>query len=117
MALATLSGGHQALAGGGNGTPSGPHYDLNIHGNNHGGSNSLTGNGHDIWVNLKTNDNPNCDIYLTDVASGTYTANGQSYTYSVSNSNQFQVIIPNCNTSPTGYVLFYIPAGAVPTGC
>jgi hypothetical protein len=37
----------------GNGAPSGPHYDLNIHGIVQGGSASTSSNGHDIFVPLQ----------------------------------------------------------------
>ncbi len=46
----------QAIAGQtttGNGAPSGPHYDLNIHGMVQGGSASTSSNGHDIFVPLQ----------------------------------------------------------------
>src|SRR5438552_17707913 len=56
----------------GNGAPSGPHYDLNIHGVVKGGSASTGSNGHDIFVPLQGK----CNISLSP---GTY-----------------QVLDPNC---------------------
>jgi hypothetical protein len=56
----------------GNGAPSGPHYDLNIHGVAKGGSASTGSNGHDIFVPLQGQ----CKIMLSP---GTY-----------------QVLDPNC---------------------
>jgi hypothetical protein len=56
LALAVASaafGSHSVvLAGGGNGAPSGYHYDLNIHGVTQGGTTSTNYGGHDIWVSL-----------------------------------------------------------------
>lgn len=49
----------------GNGAPSGPHYDLNIHGVQQGGSASTGSNGHDIFVPLQGQ----CKIALSP---GTY---------------------------------------------
>ena len=56
----------------GNGAPSGPHYDLNIHGVQQGGSASNGSNGHDIFVPL----HGKCNITLSPGA--------------------FQVLDPNC---------------------
>jgi len=56
----------------GNGAPSGPHYDLNIHGIAKGGSASTGSNGHDIFVPLQGK----CNISLSP--------------------GSFQVLDPNC---------------------
>jgi hypothetical protein len=56
----------------GNGAPSGPHYDLNIHGVVQGGSASTGSNGHDIFVPLVGK----CNISLSP--------------------GSFQVLDPNC---------------------
>ena len=56
----------------GNGAPSGPHYDLNIHGLAQGGSASTGSNGHDIFVPLQGK----CNISLSP--------------------GSFQVLDPNC---------------------
>jgi hypothetical protein len=56
----------------GNGAPSGPHYDLNIHGVVKGGSASIDSNGHDIFVPLEGK----CNISLSP--------------------GSFQVLDPNC---------------------
>src|SRR5260370_1398160 len=56
----------------GNGAPSGPHYDLNIHGVVQGGSASIGSNGHDIFVPLEGK----CNISLSP--------------------GSFQVLDPNC---------------------
>jgi hypothetical protein len=56
----------------GNGAPSGPHYDLNIHGIVQGGSASTGSNGHDIFVPLEGK----CNISLSP--------------------GSFQVLDPNC---------------------
>jgi hypothetical protein len=56
----------------GNGGPSGPHYDLNIHGVIQGGSASSGSNGHDIFVPLQGK----CNISLSP--------------------GSFQVLDPNC---------------------
>ncbi len=56
----------------GNGAPSGPHYDLNIHGVVKGGSASTGSNGHDIFVPLEGK----CNISLSP--------------------GSFQVLDPNC---------------------
>lgn len=56
----------------GNGAPSGPHYDLNIHGVAQGGSASTGSNGHDIFVPLQGK----CTISLSP--------------------GSFQVLDPNC---------------------
>ena len=65
----------QAIAGQattGNGAPSGPHYELNIHGVVKGGSASTGSNGHDIFVPLQGK----CSISLSP--------------------GSFQVLDPNC---------------------
>jgi hypothetical protein len=75
-----------ALAGTGNGAPSGPHFNLNIHGVANGGG--FNGNNqNDIFVPL----NGSCKIMLQ-----------QSFTY------DFQVLQPNCVTNPTAE--FSLPA-------
>jgi hypothetical protein len=56
----------------GNGAPSGPHYDLNIHGVVQGGSAAIGSNGHDIFVPLQGK----CNISLSP--------------------GSFQVLDPNC---------------------
>src|SRR5437016_190030 len=56
----------------GNGAPSGPHYNLNIHGVLKGGSASTGSNGHDIFVPLQGK----CNISLSP--------------------GSFQVLDPNC---------------------
>ena len=74
-ATATKSANGQAATGQtvtGNGAPSGPHYDLNIHGIQTGGSASTGSSGHDIFVPLKGR----CNIALSP--------------------GSFQVLDPNC---------------------
>jgi hypothetical protein len=88
VALATVSGGHRAFAGTGNGAPSGTHYDLNIHGTTGHVSNPGGNNGHDIFMPLvsdKSGTEPSCDIML------------QQGPYGTSIVNSFQVIYPTCN--------------------
>src|SRR5438067_3021623 len=65
----------------GNGAPSGPHYNLNIHGVLKGGSASTGSNGHDIFVPLQGQ----CKIALSP---GT-----------------FQVLDPNCLDGSAGFQL------------
>src|SRR5438094_9996332 len=65
----------------GNGAPSGPHYNLNIHGVLKGGSASTGSNGHDIFVPLQGQ----CKIALSP---GTY-----------------QVLDPNCLDGSAGFQL------------
>ncbi len=78
-----------ALAGTGNGAPSGPHYNLNLIGIEKGGSASTTSNGHVIFVPLWGN----CKI---DLQMGDY-----------------QVIQPNCLTDNAVFQLPNpAPAGA-----
>jgi hypothetical protein len=73
----------------GNGAPSGPHYDLNIHGVQQGGSASTGSNGHDIFVPLKGK----CSIMLSPGA--------------------FQVLDPNCLD---GSAAFQLPNPVSTTG-
>ena len=75
----TTSTGGQAVTG--NGAPSGPHYNLNIHGVAKGGSASTGSNGHDIFVPLQGQ----CKIALSP---GTY-----------------QVLDPNCLDGSAGFQL------------
>jgi hypothetical protein len=65
----------------GNGAPSGPHYDLNIHGLQKGGSASTTSNGHDIFVPLYGN----CKIMLSP--------------------GDYQVLDPNCLDGSSAFQL------------
>jgi hypothetical protein len=73
----------------GNGAPSGPHYDLNIHGVVQGGSASTGSNGHDIFVPLQGK----CQISLSPGA--------------------FQVLDPNCLD---GSAAFQLPNPVSTTG-
>src|SRR5213596_2982405 len=65
----------------GNGAPSGPHYNLNIHGVLKGGSASTGSNGHDIFVPLQGQ----CKIALSP--------------------GDFQVLDPNCLDGSAGFQL------------
>src|SRR5437763_3542532 len=65
----------------GNGAPSGPHYNLNIHGVVKGGSSSIGSNGHDIFVPLQGQ----CKIALSP--------------------GDFQVLDPNCLDGSAGFQL------------
>src|SRR5437763_5459864 len=65
----------------GNGAPSGPHYNLNIHGVLKGGSSSIGSNGHDIFVPLQGQ----CKIALSP--------------------GDFQVLDPNCLDGSAGFQL------------
>src|SRR5438876_6609448 len=65
----------------GNGAPSGPHYNLNIHGVLNGGSASTGSNGHDIFVPLQGQ----CKIALSP--------------------GDFQVLDPNCLDGSAGFQL------------
>src|SRR5947199_10348279 len=65
----------------GNGAPSGPHYNLNIHGVLKGGSASTGSNGHDIFVPLQGQ----CKIALSP--------------------GDFQVLDPNCLDGRAGFQL------------
>src|SRR3989449_3976286 len=78
-ASTTTSTGGQTVTG--NGAPSGPHYNLNIHGVAKGGSASTGSNGHDIFVPLQGQ----CKIALSP---GTY-----------------QVLDPNCLDGSAGFQL------------
>ena len=73
------SGAGQTLTG--NGAPSGPHYDLNIHGIQQGGSASTTSNGNNIFVPLYGR----CKIMLSPGA--------------------YQVLDPNCLDGSAGFQL------------
>ena len=73
------SGAGQTLTG--NGAPSGPHYDLNIHGIQQGGSASTTSNGNNIFVPLYGR----CKIMLSP--------------------GDFQVLDPNCLDGSAGFQL------------
>src|SRR5438552_18699001 len=65
----------------GNGAPSGPHYNLNIHGVLKGGTSSTGSNGHDIFVPLQGQ----CKIALSP--------------------GDFQVLDPNCLDGSAGFQL------------
>jgi len=79
VTTATTTTAAQSITG--NGAPSGPHYNLNIHGVAKGGSASTGSNGHDIFVPLQGQ----CKIALSP---GTY-----------------QVLDPNCLDGSAGFQL------------
>ena len=86
IAVLVVSVGFSARVGAtGNGAPSGPHYDLNIHGVQQGGSMSTSSNGHDIWVPINSNGDAlttaGCDDILLQPAS------------------TFQVVYPDCQAA------------------
>jgi hypothetical protein len=97
----SVFGTHHVFAGKGNGAPSGPHYDLNIHGLQKGGSYSTGSNGHDIFVPLTSSGDSasvaGCDdIQLTQWPT-------------------FQVLSPDCRTASNPQ--FGLPCIAVTATC
>jgi hypothetical protein len=83
----------QVHAGGGNGAPSGAHFELNIHGTTGNVSNPGGNNGHDIFLPLVSAPNNDasgaiCDILLQQ---------GPVVSNSVPWVDNFQVVYPTCN--------------------